>query len=449
MTTKISIIGAGSAVFSLSIIRDLCLTPNLKGSTVCFMDINQERLDAAYNLCARFAAEVDATLHLEKTTDRLEALQGSDFVINTALVGGHEGLRAGWDIARKHGYRFGGSLHVMHDEPFWNNFYQLQLFDSVIQDILAICPDAWYVQSANPVMGGITHLARKYPQAKIVGLCHGYGEIYEIAKVLGLEDREQLSFEIPGVNHFVWLTKAYYKGENFYHVLDKWIETESEQYWATMDRHGSLRPKQIDLYQRFGVLPIGDTGSVGGGSWGWWYHTDEQTQQRWQEDPEDWWHWYFQATEGGVAEMKRISADTSTRVTDHYPPEHSHESIITLIESLACDIPRVLIVDVQNAGEYVPGIPRDFAVEVPALVSKRGIDAIQTHALPPGPLNYALRDCVAPWNLELAAYDTHRKQALLELIFMDPWTKSEQQAQALLEEILALPEHTAMREYYR
>ncbi|GCE22182.1 hypothetical protein KDK_59820 [Dictyobacter kobayashii] len=76
MTTKISIIGAGSAVFSLSIIRDLCLTPNLKGSTVCFMDISQERLDAAYHLCSRFATEVGATLHLEKTTDRLEALQG-------------------------------------------------------------------------------------------------------------------------------------------------------------------------------------------------------------------------------------------------------------------------------------------------------------------------------------------------------------------------------------
>lgn len=31
---KISIIGAGSAVFSISLIKDLCLTPNLSGSTV-------------------------------------------------------------------------------------------------------------------------------------------------------------------------------------------------------------------------------------------------------------------------------------------------------------------------------------------------------------------------------------------------------------------------------
>lgn len=336
----------------------------------------------------------------------------------------------------------------MHDEPFWSNFYQLQLFDSLLQDILAICPDAWYVQSANPVMGGITYLARKYPQAKIVGLCHGYAEIYDIARVLGLEDREQLTFEIPGVNHFVWLTRAYYKGEDVYPLLDKWIETASEQYWAKKTK-GSLRPKQVDLYRRFGVLPIGDTGSDGGGSWGWWYHTDEATQQRWQEDPEGWWREYFHATEQRVVEMKRIGEDTTTRVTEHYSREKSHESIIPLIESLACDVPRVLIVNVQNKGEYVPGIPHDFAVEVPALVSKRGIDAIQTHALPPGPLNYALRDCVAPWNLELAAYTTQSKQLLLELILMDHWTHSEKQAQGLLEEILNLPHHTALREYYR
>lgn len=447
MTTKISIIGAGSAVFSLSIIRDICLTPNLQGSTVCFMDINQERLDAAHRLCVRYAEEVGSTLVLEKTTDRHEALQEANFVINTALVGGHDWLRDGWEIARKHGYRFGGSLHIMHDEPFWTNFYQLQLFESLIQDILTICPEAWYVQSANPVMGGITYLARKYPQAKIVGLCHGYAEVYEIARILGL-DREHLTFEIPGVNHFIWLTQAYHKGQDIFPLLDKWITTEAEQYWAK-NAGGSLDPKQIDLYKRFGALPIGDTGTDGGGSWGWWYHTDGTTEQHWQENPEQWWRDYFEHTEQGVIKIKRISEDTQTKVTEHYPPHLSHESIIPLIESLACDIPRVIIVNVQNKGGYVPGIPHDFAAEIPALVSKHGIEGVQTHGLPAGPLAYALRDCVAPWNLELEAYSQRSKQLLLELIIMDHWTRSEKQARGLLADILALPYHGKMREYYQ
>ena len=115
MAVKISIIGAGSAVFSLNLIRDLCLTPNLRGSTISFMDIDQERLDSAHRLCQRYADEVGNQLILGKTTDRRESLQGADFVINTALAAGHQRLRDGWAIGKKHGYRLGGSLHVMHD----------------------------------------------------------------------------------------------------------------------------------------------------------------------------------------------------------------------------------------------------------------------------------------------------------------------------------------------
>ena len=34
-STKISIIGAGSGVFSLGLVKDLCLTDNLRESEVC------------------------------------------------------------------------------------------------------------------------------------------------------------------------------------------------------------------------------------------------------------------------------------------------------------------------------------------------------------------------------------------------------------------------------
>ena len=70
MPPKISIIGAGSAVFSLRLIRDLCLAPGLRGSAVSLMDIDQERLDAIHALCRRYAEEVGAELDLSATTDR-------------------------------------------------------------------------------------------------------------------------------------------------------------------------------------------------------------------------------------------------------------------------------------------------------------------------------------------------------------------------------------------
>lgn len=87
---KIAIIGAGSAQFSAGIVRDLCVNPGLHGSHVAFMDVDPHRLDMVARLAERLVSELDAGLTFSKTTARLEALQGADFVINTAQVGGHD-----------------------------------------------------------------------------------------------------------------------------------------------------------------------------------------------------------------------------------------------------------------------------------------------------------------------------------------------------------------------
>jgi alpha-galactosidase len=448
MSVKISIIGAGSAVFSLNMIRDLCLTPNLQGSTVCFMDINEERLNAAFALCSRYAQEVGNKLKLEKTTDRKKALKGANFVINSALIGGHHRLRAGWEIGKKYGYRFGGSLHFMHDEAFWVNFAQYQLFESVIQDVLKICPDAWYLQIANPVFAGITMLGRKYPQAKIVGLCHGYSGVFHVAKTIGL-DPDQITYEIPGVNHFVWLNRLYHKGEDALPRLREWVENESKAYFKKCDNNSDMGPKAVDLFRRFGVFPIGDTCTVGGGSWAWWYHTDAKTEKRWKEDPATWWNGYFTHGEANVAEIKQVAEDMSVKVSEHYKPDHSHELIISMVESLACDIPRVMIGNILNKGTLVAGVPEDVSVEVPALISGRGIQGIQTHPLPPLVQAYMQRDRVVTANLELEAYEKHSKDLLLELIRMDQWTKTAEQASGALDEILDLPFLSEMKAHYQ
>ena len=445
---KISIIGAGSAVFSLSLVRDLCLTPNLEGSTISFMDINKERLNAVYSLCNRYAEEMGIKLKLEKTLDRKESLRDADFVINTALAAGHHRLREGWEVARKLGYRYGGSYHVMHDEAFWINFYQFRLFESIINDILDICPDAWYIQLANPVLAGITYLGRKYPEAKIVGLCHGFMGIYHIAEVLGLE-KEHISFEIPGVNHFVWLTRFYYKGEDAYPLLDEWIEKEAPKYWEKCPPSNDLGPKPVDLYRKFGLFPIGDTCTPGGGTWPYWYHVDEETERRWKEDPAGWWRRYFKGLEAQVNKIFEVARDQSVKVTKVFPPVKSGESIVSLVESLACDIPRVFQVNILNVGSFVPGVPQDFEVEIPALVSKRGIQGIRTTGLPKPIISYILRDRVAPVEVELEAYESGDKDLLLQLIMMDPWTRSEDQARKLLEGIFALPYHEEMRKHYK
>ena len=75
MANKVTIFGAGSVVFSLGLVKDLCLTKELDGSHVCFMDINEEVLDVIYELGRRYAEDLGASLTFEKTTDRLSLLR--------------------------------------------------------------------------------------------------------------------------------------------------------------------------------------------------------------------------------------------------------------------------------------------------------------------------------------------------------------------------------------
>ena len=105
MPTQVTLIGAGSVVFSLGMVKDLCLTPGLKGSKVCFMDIDEERLDVVYRLATRYAQDLGADLEFERTLDREESLRGADFVINTATVTHNEHfMKRRRELTTQHGY---------------------------------------------------------------------------------------------------------------------------------------------------------------------------------------------------------------------------------------------------------------------------------------------------------------------------------------------------------
>jgi len=448
MSIKISVVGAGSAVFSLNLIKDICLTPKLEGSLISFMDIKEERLDSVYTLCKRYAEESGIKLRLEKTLNLEESIKDADFVINTALSAGHNQLREGWDIAYKYGYRFGGSFHIVHDEAFWINFYQFRLFEDVAETILKLSPSAWYIQVANPVLAGITYLSRKYKDLKLVGICHGFDGIYHIAHNLGLE-KDGISFQIPGVNHFIFLTHFTYKGEDAYPLLDKWIEEKARDYWQNCGFSDQMGPKPVDIYKKFGLYPIGDTATPGGGTWPWWYHIDDETEKMWKEDPKTWYEGYFVRGKERIEEMSKIAKDNSIKVTEVYPPKTSNEIIIPLLESIAFDIQRVFQVNIPNTGSFIEGIPEDFEVEIPALVSKKGIQGIKVDSLPKSILALILRERVAPVEMEIEAYENGNKEKLLQLILMDPWTKNEKQAKAFLDEILSLPYHKEMKEHYK
>ena len=455
MSVKICIIGAGSCSFSVNLVKDVCLNSNFKDCTVTLVDINETRLNAIYGLCVRYKEELGASINIEKSMDRRSAMKGADFVMNVALDGGHERFKQGIDTAYKNGYRFGGSLHIVHDEGFYINFHQLSLMEEILKDTLEICPNAYYVLVANPVQAGVTYLKRKYKNAKVIGMCHGFNGAYKVAQAMGL-DKEDVSFEIAGVNHFIWMTEFKYRGEDAYPLLDKWIDehggllVDNEEDLKKFGLAGDeVNRKAVDLYHRFGLFPIGDTPSSGGGAWGWEYHTDAETEEFYQCKPYEWYGIMFKGNAGFTKELEYTVANKSVKVSDVFPPHASPEPMIPLMEGLAFDTNTRVVVNILNDGGYMKGLPTDYEVEIAANIDKDGVHPICNEGLPKPIMAHLLRDRVAPVELELSAFENHSRDLLVDLVMTDPWTKARAQAEKLVRDILDLPINARMKEYYR
>ena len=59
-------------MFSLNLVRDICLTKSLENSELCLMDTDSERLDAINELCRRYAEEIGIRIAITKTIERTE-----------------------------------------------------------------------------------------------------------------------------------------------------------------------------------------------------------------------------------------------------------------------------------------------------------------------------------------------------------------------------------------
>jgi alpha-galactosidase len=372
----ITIVGAGSAEFSGTLVRDLCVTQGLHGSHVTLMDVDSRRLDMVARLAARLSAELGAGLTFDQTLDREQALRGADFVINTAQVGGHAWTEAQRELAERHGYYRGAHLH---------DFGQAAFHLEVARDVECLCPHAWLIQSANPVFEGCTLIHRE-TGVKVLGLCHGHYGYREIARVLGLE-LEHVSAQMPGFNHWIWMTDFRYRGRDAYPLLDEWIATRAEDYWAHDERgYGAnqMRRAAIHQYQLFGLMPIGDTPRMVG----WWYHTDLATKQRWFGpiggfDSEIGWGQYLEHRVERVRQVERAALDDDSPVTDTFPAVQSGEQIVPIIDSLVHDRERLFQVNVPNRGPILPGFPEDLVVECQGLVSGAGVRGVCVPSLPP------------------------------------------------------------------
>lgn len=445
---SITVVGAGSAQFSLALMRDLLSTPALGGSRLTLMDVDTERLELVGGLARRYAEESGSALEVRTTASRSEALSGADFVINTALAGGHRVYEAERALAEQHGYYRGVSVLQMQRN--------LILMLEVAEEMAERCPDAWLIQASNPVFEGCTLMTRTTRQ-KIVGLCHGYKGYLKVAAILGLEP-DRVTWQAPGFNHCIYLTDFRYDGASIYPLLDEWIDTKAEEHWSRTDlRFGDtdLSRAAIDHYHRVGLLPLGDTTRAfddGAGPSTWWYHDSMEAKQRWFGplggfDSGPGWEQYLEHLEAGMQAIHRGVADTSRPVSAELPLVPSGEHHIELIESLVTGKERVLQVNLPNHGA-ITGLDDDVVVEGKGLVSHGKIQLLQIGQLPDQLYWRIFAPRQVRMNQALLAFRERDLGLLREIILNDHRTRSVEQVDSLLEAVLSAPGNESVSTWY-
>jgi alpha-galactosidase len=320
-----------------------------------------------------------------------------------------------------------------------HNFGQSAFHLEVARDVERLCPDAWLIQSANPVFEACTLIHRE-TNVKVLGLCHGHYGYQEIARVLGLE-LEQVSAQMPGFNHWIWMTDFRYKGRDAYPLLDAWIENEAEAYWANDDRgYGAnqMRRAAIHQYQLYGLMPIGDTPRMVG----WWYHTDLAAKQRWFGplggfDSEIGWGQYLADIDVRVARVQAAAQDEDTPISATFKPVQSNEQIVPIVDALVNDVERSFQVNIPNRGPILPGFPEDLVIECQGLVSGAGIRGVSVPPLPPKLMAGAM---IPRWHraeMMVEALRSGDRGLLLLYLLHDHRTRNLAQAEALVDEWLA------------
>jgi len=470
---RIGIIGAGSAIFSMRLVSDICKTGSLKGSEVVLMDIDEDRLNAVSFLAQRISDEFEAGIRFSTTTQVDEAIANSDFVINSALVGGHAFLERMRKIGEKHGYTRGidtQEFNMVSDYYTLTNWNQLSYFLEIARKMENNgAKNPWLLQAANPVFEGTT-LIHRQTNTNMVGFCHGHHEVRHLAQAIGVP-MAQIDWQVAGVNHGIWLNRFEKDGEDLYPKLEEYFKNRKE--WHPKDPpDDQLSPVAWDLYSFYGMFPIGDTQRNSS----WKYHYDLETKKKWYGAP--WggfdsdlgWKWYqdkvyaiaktLQEMMKMIMEQASVKKDLSVKAfinenINRFPEDirdqveqifdHSRlsgEQHIPFIDAIANNNPTRLVVNTMNSmGKeenevVIQGLPNDCACEFPAIVDGRGIHPeVLAPKLTERIIKWYLMPRIMRMEWALEAFIKKDRSLIVEFLMRDRRTTSYEQAKAVVEEI--------------
>ena len=205
--TKLTIIGAGSAVFTKNIVTDLLSLDSFKKMEIALQDIDTMRLKASHELLNAISEKLNACPKITSHTDRRVSLVGSDFVQTTIQVGGYKpSTIIDFEIPKEYGLKqtiadtlgIGGIMRGLRTIPV--------LLD-IAKDVMEICPKAIWLQYVNPMCANMIAINNSFQEIKTLGLCHSVqGTAEMLAEDLG-ENIENIDYLCAGINHMAFFLK--------------------------------------------------------------------------------------------------------------------------------------------------------------------------------------------------------------------------------------------------
>jgi len=248
---------------------DLALCPELAG-TVDLYDIDDQAarlneqlgnwLQGKPGVVSRWKYRVAATLD--------EALQGADFVIISIQPGTLELMAEDIAIAESYGLYFpvGDSIGA---PGLVRGLRSVPIFAGFAEAISIHCPHAWIINYTNPLSICTHTLNMVAPETKVIGCCH---EVFSTQKVLAniaasyfgisAPPRREIQINVLGINHFTWVDRAFWHGNDLLDLLHKHINkpgvlrsyTRAEvEGWS--DWFHCEDQVKFSLFQHFNILP--------------------------------------------------------------------------------------------------------------------------------------------------------------------------------------------------
>lgn len=194
---SIVLIGAGS-VYTPELLEIMgTLKASLPVRELRLMDPDPERLRIMYGFTDRFLKNIKYDLKLVKTSDRIEAVKGVDFVITQIRVGGNRARVKDEEIPLRYGLL---GQETTGAGGFSNALRTIPVMLDIARDVEKYNPTAWMINYTNPT-GIVAEAVDKYTGARFISLCGGGRHPGNMLhKAYGI-DHSRVRYDFFGLNH--------------------------------------------------------------------------------------------------------------------------------------------------------------------------------------------------------------------------------------------------------